>query len=56
MRLTLLLHFFKKTFYFILEYNQLTMSWKFQVDSKEAQLYTYTYPFSPKLPLTQVAT
>ena len=36
------------TFYFILEYSQLTMLWWFQVDSKWTQPYIYVYPFSPK--------
>ena len=39
-----------KTFYFTLEYTWLTMLHQLQVDSKRTQPYTYTYPFSPKLP------
>ena len=45
---TLLLSFL--TFYFILEYSQLTMLLQFQVDSKGTQPYIYMYPFSPKSP------
>ena len=38
------------SFYFVLEYRQLTMLWWFQVDSKGTQPYIYKHPFSPKLP------
>ena len=42
--------FSSSTFYFILEYNRLTLLWLFQVDSKGPQPYTCVYPFCPKLP------
>ena len=40
------------TFYFMLEYNQLTMLWQFWVDSKGTQPYIYMDLFSPKLSST----
>ena len=40
--------FFKKTFYFVLGYNQLTKLWQFQVNGEGTQPQTYRYPFSPK--------
>ena len=41
--------FFKlQTFYFVLGYSWLTMSWSFRVNSKGTQSYIHLYPFSPK--------
>ena len=37
----------KKTFYFILEYSQLTILWQFQVDSQGTQPYIHTCIHSP---------
>ena len=41
--------FYFLTFYFILEYSQLTMQWYFHVDSKGIQSYMYMYPFSSNI-------
>lgn len=37
------------TFYFMLEYSQLTVLWWLQVHSRVTQPYTYTYPFCCRL-------
>ena len=39
---------FYLTFYFILEYSQLTTLWQVQIDSKGTQPHIHMYPFSPK--------
>ena len=38
------------TFYFLLEYGQLTMLWQPQAKSKGTQPYIHMHPFSPRLP------
>ena len=41
---------FKKFFYFVLGYSQLTMLWEFQVAREGIQPYIHVYSLSPKFP------